>query len=165
MILRTATYRAMVRPSRVSNGAMRIRKRSRSEPGRGERSSAQAHAHAQGAVRPHGLRRGGCLGMGRESAAAGAWTGAEPPTAVAMRASAAGRVWYGSMAMQALARRRLGAASGALQWSGVSFFVLTWCVFSQIRRLGGAHAVFQPIDLPSIFASTRQTVPVVRNAG
>lgn len=49
--------------------------------------------------------------------------------------------------------------------AGVYFFVLTWCVFSQIRCRGHALAVFQAIEFQRLFVSARQTVPVVGNAG
>ncbi len=47
--------------------------------------------------------------MRRGDNPAGVWTGPEPPPAVAMRASAAGRVSYGSMVVQATARKYIRA--------------------------------------------------------
>ena len=100
------------------------------EAGEGD-APARAHAHAQWAGRPHGLRRGGCVGMWLERGSAGAWTGAETPTTVAMRASAVGRVSYGSMAVQALARMRLRAHLALSNGLEFTFSCLLGVYFAQ----------------------------------
>lgn len=79
----------------------------------------------------NGIRRGGCVGMWRECCSVGAWTSAGPLAAVTMRGSAASRLSRGSMALQALARRCL-RVSACHRLSGVSFSVLTWCVFFRL---------------------------------